>query len=97
VRSGGNAGTEGSGGSGEDLESDAGDAMDVGGDWVVGIVVGDDGLVGDIPDNDARNGLERGRIDTRKVTIPDISIAVVGSPSPSEKWRSPTERFAPGT
>lgn len=71
--------------------------MDVGADWVVGIVMADDGSVEDVPDNDARNGLDRGRIETRNVTIPDISIAVVGSPSPSEKWRSPTERFAPGT
>ena len=31
------------------------------------------------------------------VMIPDISIAVVGSPSPSEKCKSPTENLAPGT
>lgn len=48
-------------------------------------------------DEDGRKGLERGKMDTRRVIIPDISIAVVGSPSPSAKWRSPTERLAPGT
>jgi hypothetical protein len=33
---------------------------------------------------------------TRRVTIPDISMAVVGSPSASQKCRSPTDSFAPG-
>lgn len=34
---------------------------------------------------------------TLRVTIPDISMAVVGSPSPSLKCKSPTESLAPFT